>query len=262
MRLFLFFALLVLCCQGEAKAELITHAFGFPTNTNPGDQDLIPGHPLLSETISGADADFTFTLGVTSASGTPVYRQSSGGIGVRSAGESFTTIDHPGEDLTFVLNVSVSNIDPNGGGRISAQELTFGDVTIKFTGGPGPDFDSGTFGSFSNTTGPGAPNFPGNTHSYTWTTGTTTVDFPGMTPDPLPSATPSFDLFRMNGAPVATFTHTFNGGSFLFNGLQVQVVAAPEPSSWMLGLLAAFLIVFRMGWKRIRPVVNPNSMIA
>ena len=83
-----------------------------------------------------------------------------------------------------------------------------------------------------------------------------------MTPDPLPTATPSFDLFRMNGAPVATFTHTFNGGSFLFNDLQVQVVAAPEPSSWMLGLLAACLIIFRLGWKRIRLALNPISITA
>ena len=134
----------VACSQGQAKAELITHTFGFPTIVGPD----IPT-TFLTHTVSGADADFKFDLAISSASGTPVHRGGSGGLGVTSVGETFTTIDHPGEDLTFALTVSVSNVNPNGGGRISAEALTFGDVTIKWAGGPGPDFDSGTFGAFS-----------------------------------------------------------------------------------------------------------------
>ena len=252
---FIFAIPLAFCCQGTARAELLTHTFGFPTMVGPD----IPT-TLLSHTVSGADADFTFDVAISAASGTPVYRGSSGGLGVSgSPGESFSTIDNPGEDLTFALTVTVSNINPNGG-NITATEITFGEVTIKFAGGPGPDFDSGSFSSLLDA-GPGAPNFPGNTHTYTWVTGTTTTDFPGMTPDPLPSATPAFDLYRMNGAPVATFTHTFVGGSFLFNDLDVSVVAAPEPSSWALGLLASLLIIFRLGWKRIRPRLNPVASV-
>ena len=77
-----------------------------------------------------------------------------------------------------------------------------------------------------------------------------------MTGDPV-MGNATFDMFRMNGANLEQFTHYYvnasPSNSFLFDSISVSVVAAPEPSSWMLGLLAATLIVLRLSWKRLRP---------
>lgn len=250
--------------QTQAHAVLVTHSFGFPTMVGP---DVAIGAPLTHTIfregkpggMAGLDVDITFSLTITSANGgTVVHRGGSGGLGVDSVGDTNSTIDIAGEDLTFVLGVSTSDPNPDGG-NITPTKLSFGSVTLRFIGN---DNDNGSFGAFSGTTGPGAPD-TGPPTVYEWTKGTLVSDFPGHTPgDPLAS----FDLFRMNGDVVTTFTHFYgtpaSTNRFLFNGLNVGVVAAPEPSSWMLGGLIALIILFRLGWKRFRPITRPQSSIA
>lgn len=118
-------------------------------------------------------------------------------------------------------------------------DLTFNGVTLRSAGNRR---DSGSFGDFQNTTGPGNPSSP---LTYLWLDGSTGPDFPGMTPN---GQFPSFNLLQMNDAPVARFTHTYLGGRYAFRQLDVSVKSNPEPSSFLLAVVAGLMFLVRRWW--------------
>ena len=141
-------------------------------------------------------------------------------------------INARGEDLTFVLSVSVSNINP-AYGTLTLEDLSFTNVRLR---GAGNRRDAGAFVGFSPP-GPGAPTSPS---TYSWRNARNGPDFPGHTPH---RRFPSFDLAQMNGAPITVFTHRYLRGRYSFRSVGVSVIVNPEPSGWMLGLMAFGLLI-------------------
>lgn len=217
--------------QHNADAGLVTGTFRFERNRGGVDRPVpAQGYDL---TVSTAKADFTFNLKITSAVGTPTWQRGNRGLGVVSAVGPNSTINAAGEDLSFVLSVSVSNINPLFS-NLTVSDLTFTRVMLRSASNRR---DSGSFGNFLNKTGPGNPDSPS---AYLWQNGRTGPDFPGMTPH---RSRPEFNVRLMNGAPVASFTHTYVGGAYSFRRVGVAVISNPEPSGGMLGMLAAGILL-------------------
>ena len=217
----------------HAQAELIRGSFLFANKTGGATPVPASGYDI---TVNGLRGSYTFNLKITSAIGTPLWRNNNGGIGVNSADDARNMIDYNGEDLTFDLSVTTMP----GSAAASLSKLTFNNVYLRSAN---HRTDSGSFGNFQNQTGPGNPGSPA---TYLWQDGNAGSDFPGMTS----ARFPSFDLRLMNQAPVARFTHTYVSGRYAFRQLDVSVIANPEPSSFLLGIVAAGLFLVRCLIKR------------
>ncbi len=232
----------------------MTHNFDFTADPTKSIEQPALGAVITTltspvKTSGGLSFQFRVTFG-TSANN-QVVRYTPGGtglLGVRDNPASPGASGDPNEDIigantdlgagtfgdefiTFTLSViNVSTTGPNH--VINTPTFTIAETALVSPG------DEGKFSGF------------GNGFVYQWD-GDGTDDFTGHDADTPAVGSARFRLQRMNSdVPLTSFRQDAVAGAFLFQSISMSVLVNPEPSSFMLGLVAAMIGLGCYVWRR------------